>query len=68
MALTDNNDNLSIAPLLVLITVPGTQPRCVGAGCAPDRWSRANPTRNGSLRWTAPAVDDDRAAGYHDHN
>lgn len=67
MSLTDNNDNLSIAPLLVLITVPDAA-GASGAGAARTvgRGQTPHPERvveDGQR----PPVDDGRAAGYHDH-
>ncbi|CKR67698.1 Uncharacterised protein [Mycobacterium tuberculosis] len=49
MSLTDNNDNLSIAPLLVLITVPDAAGASGRAPLGPLVAGRP-PTRNGSLR------------------
>lgn len=66
MSLTDNNDNLSIAPLLV--DHRARRSRCVGAGAARTvgRGQTPHPERvveDGQR----PPVDDGRAAGYHDH-
>lgn len=66
MSLTDNNDNLSIAPLLVLITVPDAAGASGRAPLGPLVAGRPHPERvveDGQR----PPVDDGRAAGYHDH-
>lgn len=67
MSLTDNNDNLSIAPLLVLITVPDAAGASGRAPLGPLVAGRPPHPERVVEDGQRPPVDDGRAAGYHDH-